>query len=608
MSTSSEFLESFEREYDDDSVYSSNDDDSRHNGLQNHQDDEAARQRKSLRANKESKAVFWLRIIIFFSLFCTAAVVSFGVYHVSQAEEQDDFEAAFEIHGTKVIESFKAGFDRKIGSIGGMANAITNYAVSDADAEFPFITVPNFEVLGSDVRVQADALAVVWAPLVVEEKRPEWEEFALSNHGQMDAAVEKDANYLKEEDAFYTAIEAEGRASGTETTDNSDSQKRALQGGHPNMLQDGSNYHLRIWDIPRNHNASVENSGPYLPLWQRSPVPPGSQVLINMNWGTTLGMANIYRYVLEGIDNPKVVINQAAVPVALGREQIKQMVSHSQFRFETGNEYLDDPTSFLFYPVFDSFNKTGRSLTGYVVAQLYWRLFFTDILPVTAKGIIAVIENSYNQTLSYKIDGPQVTFLGEGDFHDPSYDGMGVSDDITDYVNSRSSPETRAFRTVPLHDTIGVHRLYVYPTTETEEEYKSQDPLMYTLVVAAVFLVTVTVFVFFNWSVERRQNVVMTQAVKAGTLVTSLFPKQVQERLYNEAENKAQDEMTGSAQWKRRRAVDQSSVSFDPLDHDSGGKSPNQSGGQIADLYPETTISKYLGLLHTACSYHGESI
>jgi hypothetical protein len=33
-------------------------------------------------------------------------------------------------------------------------------------------------------------------------------------------------------------------------------------------------------------------------------------------------------------------------------------------------------------------------------------------------------ENSYNQTLAYRIDGPDVTYLGDEDLHDTRYDSL----------------------------------------------------------------------------------------------------------------------------------------------------------------------------------------
>jgi hypothetical protein len=63
----------------------------------------------------------------------------------------------------------------------------------------------------------------------------------------------------------------------------------------------------------------------------------------------------------------------------------------------------------LAYPVFDSFEDDR--FTGVLATDIYWKLFFANILPPsTSLGIICILENSFNQTLTYRIDGPDVTF------------------------------------------------------------------------------------------------------------------------------------------------------------------------------------------------------
>ena len=59
---------------------------------------------------------------------------------------------------------------------------------------------------------------------------------------------------------------------------------------------------------------------------------------------------------------------------------------------------------------------------------------------------------------------------------------------------------------MPLHDTYGLYKLRVFPSEDTEDEYKSNTPLMYTLVVASVFVLTAVVFIIFNLLVEQRQR------------------------------------------------------------------------------------------------------
>jgi hypothetical protein len=110
------------------------------------------------------------------------------------------------------------------------------------------------------------------------------------------------------------------------------------------------------------------------------------------------------------------VMGRAIVPIPSGREIFRKTLAVSQYRHNIG-EYQDDPLTFIVYPVFDSF-EDDRQLAGVLATNVYWKLFFADILPPSASGIVCILENSYNQTLVYRIDGPDVTYLGEEDLHD----------------------------------------------------------------------------------------------------------------------------------------------------------------------------------------------
>jgi hypothetical protein len=73
-------------------------------------------------------------------------------------------------------------------------------------------------------------------------------------------------------------------------------------------------------------------------------------------------------------------------------------------------EYLEDPLTYFAYPVFDSFGD-DRQLAGVLATNVYWKLFFTDILPPSAPGIVCILENSHNQTLAFLILGKRISTI-----------------------------------------------------------------------------------------------------------------------------------------------------------------------------------------------------
>jgi hypothetical protein len=136
-------------------------------------------------------------------------------------------------------------------------------------------------------------------------------------------------------------------------------------------------------------------------------------------------------------------------------------------------QYTGDPTSSMVYPVFSDFSE-NRTLAGVLNTNLYWSFYFADILPPTARGIIAVLENSQNQSFTYRINGPEVEYLGDGDMHEQQYDYMAVSEDVSTIIKASASPATRSYTTVDLDDEYCTYRLRVYPSSEMEDDCKFQ--------------------------------------------------------------------------------------------------------------------------------------
>jgi hypothetical protein len=212
-------------------------------------------------ARKETKAVNVLRVLVLVLLLVTATLTSVGVYlHTSNAEKQN-FEVDYQANAERIIESFHDAVVRRLGAINSMATAITSH-VLDTNQTFPLVTIPDFEIRGSDLRVQADAVIIHWMPLVTDETRVAWEDYALANRDQIDEGFEEDAKRRGMQDFEF------GLTNTTRTGDRmlqQSPQETILDDGET-ILDDGTGYHPRIWI---HKGDAPEGSGPYLPLWQR---------------------------------------------------------------------------------------------------------------------------------------------------------------------------------------------------------------------------------------------------------------------------------------------------------------------------------------------------
>jgi hypothetical protein len=211
-------------------------------------------------ARRETKVVNVLRALVLVLLLVTATLTSVGVYFYLSNEETQTFESTYQANAQRIVESFHYALENRLGAINSMATAITSYSL-DTGQTFPFVTIPHFEIRGSDLRVQADTTSIFWMPLVTDETRDAWEEYALTNRYQIDETFLEDAKQREKQDNEFGL-----------TNTNSTGIRMLQQSQQGTILDDGTGYHPRIWSngaIGGPAGDEPEGSGPYLPIWQR---------------------------------------------------------------------------------------------------------------------------------------------------------------------------------------------------------------------------------------------------------------------------------------------------------------------------------------------------
>jgi hypothetical protein len=306
----------------------------------------------------------------------------------------------------------------------------------------------------------------------------------------------------------------------------------------------------------------ANNTGPYLPFWQTSPALP-IPILPSTNFVTAPPLA---RSMAKVIETNMACLSNAIKPPGL----TPFFLARGQHRHNE-EEFIGDAVTTLTYPVFDNFS-TSRKLVGVVLSDIYWRLHLKQILPPNAKGVIAVLENNVNQSFTYQLDGPDVTYLGEGDLHDKAFDYMQVSADVSKYMSTYASVETEGLTAVPLTGEGVQYSLRVYPSQDMKNDFVTNEPVIFSLIVAMVFVFTSGVFFLYNVLVERRQKIVMDRAVKSTAVVSSLFPENVKEQLINEGVEEAKQDQKVSWRVNEHR------------------KDSRPKGKPIADRFENTTI------------------
>jgi hypothetical protein len=110
--------------------------------------------------------------------------------------------------------------------------------------------------------------------------------------------------------------------------------------------------------------------------------------------------------------------------------------------------------------------------------------------------------------------------------HDERYNHMKFEIPFSEYLRDSTND-------VPGHC---VYIITVYPTKEFENEYHSSLPIILTSVVAAAFFFMILTFLAYDWFVQRRNQMVVGAAAGANGILSTLFPKNVRDRLFAERE------------------------------------------------------------------------
>jgi len=535
------------REFSDDEVSSAHVDDS----LADHQENDSP-----VLAQRETMAVRHLKVCVFLILLIATILVSGFAYWYTKTDEIAKFEGAFAGYTLKIIETVNANAEHKLEAISALALEVEAFAMHD-NLTWPFVTIPLFEerVMASQSRL--DAYGVVLFPIIEDSRRAQWETYSVANRQWINASYATQRYY-------YGVDNFESMINDTDTTDADWYEILWSPMARHNYTPDFSpGISSKIFktihaDDPENYDPAVDDTvGPYFPQWQTAPMSWYYQTTVNCNYG----------HYTDFLEQTKVIM-------------------------ETGNAAfgqawtdLNAPgfLSTMLYPIFDSLHNDNKSVVAFLSIDIFWQAFLRDILPPSNDVIYVVIENAWNQSFTYKLNGKNATFVDKGDRHEAKYDDFKRS---TIFGQPLIKPTSGAkYVGVPLDHEFRPYTFNIYPSEEMETNYVSKKPLLLGVAACSIFFFTSVVFLTYDILVERRQKLVMNSATRADKLVSSLFPDAVKDRVYEGHNSEAN--VHGQDDQERNDTVD---TNVSP----------------IAELYPETTVL-FAGTITLICIIYYQS-
>jgi class 3 adenylate cyclase len=184
----------------------------------------------------------------------------------------------------------------------------------------------------------------------------------------------------------------------------------------------------------------------------------------------------------------------------------------------------------------------------------------TQVLQEGQNGILVVVK-SCDDYHTYVLNGPVAVYVGPGDLHDPSFNGVAA-----EFLHEDDSIYEHCH-----------HNMFIYPTSKFKSSSESNDPAIYTSVVALIFVFAAAVFLLHDWQMRRLQNKVVQQAAQNNALVSELFPGGVRDQLLSQTNDK--------------KVYDSASPAKDSImDFVSDQNNSKESSRPIAELFPEATV------------------
>jgi len=234
-------------------------------------------------------------------------------------------------------------------------------------------------------------------------------------------------------------------------------------------------------------------------------------------------------------------------------------------------EYLGDPISNLFIPIFDKLDGVDRNVVAVLRSTIHWQSRMVNILPETNNGITVVMRNACDGNFTYELRGEDVIPIGEGDRHDRAFDELEVEGRFnTEIIDDGTSMG------IPLNQEGCPYTFHVYPTQKDFDYHATNDPVVVSLSVAAVFVFTLCMFFFYDHLVERRQKLVLAKATQSTAIVSSLFPKQVRDRLLAMEDDKRKGDAMVAPTHRLKTFLN--------------GQTDDRADQPIADFFPHCTV------------------
>eukprot|EP00977_Amphora_coffeiformis_P016030 scaffold4855_cov195-Amphora_coffeaeformis.AAC.15 len=458
-------------------------------------------------------------LLFSFVMFGSSLAVALIVYFYLRNAEEAEFEKQFRSDADKIFQSMGE-------SLGNTLSVMDNFVtmvVAQKDAlntTFPFVAVSNYALQAAKVKTLAKAINTGIVLLVQEEERADWESFAAANNQFVQEAWD-----LQEHDPSF----------------------QASRDVFPHVED-------RLFSNFPVYAERPEGSGPYLVIWQTYPIiyevngavynydifsvpvrfgkqcrkvlrtttrPPLTITILKFLAKRWLPLFDFKQPTISGFSN----LVDPTVDLIESDEADRISVEYIQ-NFINPNENAAEPITILLYPIRNRSNQLlmanyhsrddstttsddeEEEVVGSFSLTIFWRDLLRNTLPPSSRGLLVVTQNTCGQTFTYEINGAETTYLANTDVHDTQYDGIGLTATLTSILGkTTSSSFFHRCTDFSLLDSTCPITIRISPSTKNEEQYRSNDPVVFAIGAGLIFFFAGGLFLLYDFLVDRRRTI-----------------------------------------------------------------------------------------------------
>jgi hypothetical protein len=331
-------------------------------------------------AKRETNKLRAWKFVVSLTVLVTATVVSTGTYIFLEGDELSNFKESYFSFANTIGNAAEVHTHNLFSTMRSCSSSISAAAIA-TKSEFPFVTVPTFEVLAKSVRLQSESELLIFTPKVELGELTQWEEYAIANEGWYEES--------KQLAVSSSALELSDFAPGRPV----------------------SFIYNTIVDENGNLSPGPPSNPPFFPIWHVSP-PPFSPFLIKANIGGVLEFSSGLKAVditREGVLGTTTFSDLYGLEGLASKEEDHEAF-HAQFLVSSDTEAVyDRPHGYFFQPIFREIYNDTSEIVGTVTAVVPWDRYFAKLLPEGVKGITCVASNTCGQAFTYYLDGNNVS-------------------------------------------------------------------------------------------------------------------------------------------------------------------------------------------------------